>query len=79
MVTLPICAAHTRQVASGQGGSPALPKTQFVHTRCLQAYAESTYGVLLTITSMSACDSILPAEAPTPAPAPVVARRMLAA
>ena len=27
----------------------------------------------------AACDSILPAEAPTPAPAPAVARRMLAA
>ncbi|KAL4418769.1 hypothetical protein ABPG77_010374 [Micractinium sp. CCAP 211/92] len=45
----------------------------------MKSYAESTYGVLLTITSMSACDSILPAEAPTPAPAPAVARRMLAA
>ncbi|KAL4434233.1 hypothetical protein ABPG75_000674 [Micractinium tetrahymenae] len=47
----------------------------------MKAYAESTYSVLLTITSMSACDAILPADAPTqaPAPAPAVSRRMLAA
>lgn len=45
------------------------------------AYAEQTYNVLLTITSMSACTDIMPAATPAPAPAPVpsIARRMLKA
>ena len=42
----------------------------------LQDYAEQTYNVILTITSMTACSS-LPAS-PAAAPAPAPARRLLA-
>lgn len=43
----------------------------------LKAYAEETYDVILTVTSMTACADLAPAPVPAPAPAP--ARRMLKA
>lgn len=54
----------------------------------LQTHAEETFGVLLTITSMSACapvtgtvdsSSLSPGNSAAPAPAPAAARRLLAA
>lgn len=43
----------------------------------MQQAAQDKFNVLLTITTLSACDTIKPTAA-SPAPAPAAARRLLA-
>lgn len=52
--------------------------------RCFQGFAQDRFGVLLSITSMPGCpETVVESEAnetdAAPAPAPALARRMLAA